>query len=243
MPSSGYPVIFEVHGGGWDSGVKSATKIPITYWLERNYAFVSVEYRFPSQTPGGSSIWEQFDDVEDALNYMIEIGADQGLDTSRILTTGDSAGGHLACVVSYRADNPAIKGVMNFYGATEWKYYFDTGGKLLGYLLDKLLPDGGSDEDFKAASCSTYAKSTSPPLLTIHGTWDIIVPLRLSEYLHSVLDDLGVPNLLVKMPTSDHVLELGYHSLGGQPSIYAFERFVHATIGKETEADKEPLRI
>ena len=133
-PSSGYPVIFEVHGGGWDSGVKSATKIPITYWLERNYAFVSVEYRFPSQTPGGSSIWEQFDDVEDALNYMIEIGADQGLDTSRILTTGDSAGGHLACVVSYRADNPAIKGVMNFYGATEWKYYFDTGGKLLGYL-------------------------------------------------------------------------------------------------------------
>ena len=115
-PSSGYPVIFEVHGGGWDSGVKSATKIPITYWLERNYAFVSIEY------------------VEDALNYMIEIGADQGLDTSRILTTGDSAGGHLACVVSYRADNPAIKGVMNFYGATEWKYYFDTGGKLLGYL-------------------------------------------------------------------------------------------------------------
>ena len=58
-----------------------------------------------------------------------------------------------------------------------------------------------------------------------------------------MFDDLGVPNLLVKMPTSDHVLELGYHSLGGQPSIYAFEQFVSATIGKETEADKEPLRI
>jgi len=85
---------------------------------------------------------------------------------------------------------------MNFYGATEWKYYFDTGGKLLGMLLDKLLPNGGSDDDFKAASCSTYAKPSSPPLLTIHGTWDVIVPLRLSEYLHSVFDDLGVSNLL-----------------------------------------------
>ena len=209
VPISGFPVIFEVHGGGWDSGAKSATKIPLSYWTTRGYGFVSIQYRFPSQMEGGSSIWEQLDDVEDALNYVIENGEEQGLDTSRILATGDSAGGHLACVVSYRSELPSIKGVMNFYGATEWKYYFDTGGKLLGMLLDKLLPDGGSDDDFKAASCSTYVKPTSPPLLTIHGTWDVIVPLRLSEYLHSVFDDLGVPNLLIKMPTSDHVLELG----------------------------------
>ena len=241
VPASGYPIIFEVHGGGWDSGAKSATKIPLSYWTQRGYGFVSIQYRFPSQMEGGSSIWEQLDDVEDALNYIIENGEEQGLDTSRILMTGDSAGGHLACVVSYRSESPSIKGVMNFYGATEWKYYFDTGGKLLGILLDKLLPDGGSDDDFKAASCSSYVTPTSPPLLTIHGTWDIIVPLRLSEYLHSVFDDLEVPNLLIKMPTSDHVLELGYNSLGGQPSIYAMERFVAATIGevKNTEEDQE----
>jgi len=239
VPASGYPIIFEVHGGGWDSGAKSATKIPLSYWTNRGYAFVSIQYRFPSRMEEGSSIWEQLDDVEDALNYVIENGKEQGLDTSRILMTGDSAGGHLACVVSYRSELPSIKGVMNFYGATEWKYYFDTGGKLLGILLDKLLPDGGSDDDFKAASCSTYVTPSSPPLLTIHGTWDVIVPLRLSEYLHSVFDDLGVPNLLQKMPTSDHVLELGYNSLGGQPSIYAMERFVAATIGEVKNTGEE----
>jgi len=239
IPISGYPIIFEVHGGGWDSGAKSATKIPLSYWTNRGYAFVSIQYRFPSRMEEGSSIWEQLDDVEDALNYIIENGEEQGLDTSRILMTGDSAGGHLACVVSYRSEVPSIKGVMNFYGATEWKYYFDTGGKLLGMLLDKLLPDGGSDDDFKAASCSTYVTPTSPPLLSIHGTWDVIVPLRLSEYLHSVFDDLGVSNLLLKMPTSDHVLELGYNSLGGQPSIYAMERFVAATIGEVKNTGEE----
>ena len=224
------PVIFEVHGGGWDSGVKSDPKIPISYWLERGYAFVSIQYRFPSQTPGGSTIWEQLDDVEDAFNYMMDIGAENGLDTSRVLVTGDSAGGHLACVVAYRSESPAIKGVMNFYGATEWKYYFDTGGKLLNHLLGKLLPGGGTDEDYTAASCSTYATSSSPPLLTIHGTWDVLVPIRLSSYLHSVVDNLGVPNLLVEIPLSDHVLELGFHSIGGQPSLYAMERFAAAQL-------------
>ena len=235
VPVDGYPVIFEVHGGGWDSGDKSATKYGISYWLERGYAFVSIQYRFPSQTPGGSSIFEQLDDVEDAFNYMTLIGADHGLDTSRVLFTGDSAGGHLACVVAYRSGSPSIKGVMNFYGATEFEYYVDTGGKLLLYLMDKLypatqFPDGATEDDYRAASCSTYVTSSSPPLLTIHGTWDTLVPIRLSEYLHSVLDDLGIPNLLVKLPLGDHVLEAGFYSVGGQLSTYAMERFVAARL-------------
>ena len=66
---------FEVHGGGWDSGRISDPKQPIGYWLERgSYAYASIQYRFPSQTPGGSTIWEQLDDVEDAFNYMMNIG-------------------------------------------------------------------------------------------------------------------------------------------------------------------------
>ena len=145
-------------------GLRSDSKQPIGYWLERGYAYASIQYRFPSQTPGGSTIWEQLDDVEDAFNYMMNIGDENGIDTSRVVVTGDSAGGHLACVVAYRSKNPAIKGVLNFYGATEWKYYFDTGGKLLNLLMGKLLP---GDERFQSCtSCSTYATSSSPPLLT-----------------------------------------------------------------------------
>ena len=49
-----------------------------------------------------------------------------------------------------------------------------------------------------------------PVLLTIHGTWGYTVPIRLSQYLHSVVDELGVPNLLIEIPLSDHVLELGF---------------------------------
>ena len=231
---------FEVHGGGWDSGRISDPKQPIGYWLERGYAYASIQYRFPSQTPGGSTIWEQLDDVEDAFNYMMNIGDENGIDTSRVVVTGDSAGGHLACVVAYRSKNPAIKGVLNFYGVTEWKYYFDTGGKLLNLLMGKLLPGGATDVDFKAASCSTYATSSSPPLLlTIHGTWDYTVPIRLSQYLHSVVDELGVPNLLIEIPLSDHVLELGFNSIGGQPSLYAGERFIAAQLHNNNIANNE----
>ena len=160
------PVIFEVHGGGWDSGRISDPKQPIGYWLERGYAYASIQYRFPSQTPGGSTIWEQLDDVEDAFNYMMNIGDENGINTYQGLWLPairlEVIFGMCRCIQLYK--NPATKAVLNFYGATEWKYYFDTGGKLLNLLMGKLLP---GDERFQSCtSCSTYATSSSPPLLT-----------------------------------------------------------------------------
>ena len=46
------------------------------------------------------------------------------------------------------------------------------------------------------------------------------------------MDELGVPNLLIEIPLSDHVLdlELGFNSIGGQPSLYAGERFIAAQL-------------
>jgi len=229
--SSGYPVIFHVHGGGWDYGDKSSPLIPIGYWLDREYAFVSIQYRFPSQTPGGATIFEQLDDVQDAFNYMTLIGSEQGLDTSRVLFFGDSAGGHLACTVAYRLDVPEIRGVVNLYGATEWEYYIDSGGGSLENLFEKvLLSSNTSDDDYRTASCSTYAAAKSAPILTMHGTTDTIVPLRVSEHLHSVVGSLGVSNLLVNIPLTGHVLEAFFYSIGGQISVYAMERFAAAQL-------------
>jgi len=229
--SSGYPVIFHIHGGGWDSGEKSTPLVPISYWLNRNYAFVSIQYRFPSQTPGGATVFEQLDDVQDAFDYITSIGAEEGLDTSRVLFFGDSAGGHLACTVAYRSGAPGIRGLVNLYGATEWEYYMDSGGGYLEGLFEKVLPSSATaKDDYRNVSCSTYATSASAPILTVHGTWDTLVPMAVSEHLHSVVTTLGVSNLLVEVPLAEHVLEAGFYSVGGQMTIFAMERFVAAQL-------------
>lgn len=220
-----------MHGGGWDYGDKSNPLIPITYWLDRNYAFVSIQYRFPSQTPGGATIFEQLDDVQDAFDYMTTIGPEHGLDTSRVLFFGDSAGGHLACTVAYRSGDPRIFGVMNLYGATEWSHYMNNGGGgMLESLFDGVLPDSPDEDDYTNASCSTYATADSAPLLTMHGTWDTLVPYSVSQHLHSIVNALGVSNLLVEVPLAEHVLEAGFYSIGGQMSVYAMERFAAYTL-------------
>jgi len=232
LPRSAHTIIYIMFAGGWDSGDKSKPLIPISYWLDRGYAFVSIQYRFPSQMPEGSTIFEQLDDVEDAFDYMELIRDEQALDTSRVVFVGDSAGGHLACTAAYRSGAPGIKGVVNLYGATEWKHYMDSGGKVLVHFQEKLLPDpdNPTDQDSVAASCSTYAAPDSPPILTVHGSTDSIVPLSLSEHLHSVVGALGVPNLLVKIPLGDHVLDAGFYTWGGQQAIFAMERFVAARL-------------
>lgn len=233
---------FHVHGGGWDSGDKSSPLIPISYWLERNYAFVSIQYRFPSQTSGGATIFEQLDDVQDAFDYMTSIGMDYNVDVSRVLFYGDSAGGHLACTAAYRSGASSIKGVMNLYGATEWEYYMDMGGGNLEGLFEKVMPENAIADDYKNASCSTYATSESAPLLTMHGTWDTLVPVGVSEHLHAVVNTLGVSNLLLELPLAEHVFEAGFHSIGGQMAVYAMERFASHMIVDETGTySGEPL--
>ena len=53
------------------------------------------------------------------------------------------------------------------------------------------------------------------------------------------MDELGVPNLLIEIPLSDHVLELGFNSIGGQPSLYAGERFIAAQLHNNNIANNE----
>eukprot|EP00566_Odontella_aurita_P010297 CAMPEP_0113556460 /NCGR_PEP_ID=MMETSP0015_2-20120614/17267_1 /TAXON_ID=2838 /ORGANISM="Odontella" /LENGTH=428 /DNA_ID=CAMNT_0000457815 /DNA_START=414 /DNA_END=1700 /DNA_ORIENTATION=+ /assembly_acc=CAM_ASM_000160 len=230
--SDGYPVIFHVHGGGWDSGVKSNPITPIGYWLERGYAFISMQYRFPSQTPGGATVFEILDDVQDAWDYVTTMAPDKGwgIDISRSIFYGDSAGGHLACTVAYRSSDPRIRGVVNMYGATEWEYYMKEGGGSLETLLNKILPPDPTENDYRKASCSTFATLDSPPILTLHGNWDTIVPIKMSRHLHGVVNAFNVTNHLVEVPLADHVFDAGWHSVGGQMTTYAMERFVASQV-------------
>lgn len=107
----------------------------------------------------------------------------------------------------------------------------DSGGGSLENLFEKVLPaDNLSEGDYRNASCSTYATTDSAPILTMHGTWDTVVPLRVSEHLHYVVSSLGISNLLVEIPLAEHVLEAGFYSIGGQMSVYSMERFAAAQL-------------
>jgi dipeptidyl aminopeptidase/acylaminoacyl peptidase len=50
----------------------------------------------------------------------------------------------------------------------------------------------------------TYVRAGLPPIITIHGDEDDIVPYSQAVRLHSALDKVGVPNQLVTIHGAKH---------------------------------------
>ena len=224
------PVIFHVHGGEWSTGDKSQPNTAIGYWLDRGYAFVSVQYRFP-RVSFGSTINDMLDDVEDAWTYITNNADQLNLDSSNIIFMGEDAGGHLATVVAYRVQDAGIRGVINMYGATEWQHYvLNTPDlKLKTEYFDKLIPSDISESEsqllFQEVSSSTYVNQNSPPTLTIQGDSDSLFPISMNEYLHEILAVNNVNNVLLKIPFGEHEVDKGWYSIGGQMTSFAMEQF------------------
>jgi arylformamidase len=91
------PLILFVHGGGWKRGdKKNATGVPkIDHMLNEGYAFASMNYRLvPAAT-----VEQQAADVVAALAYCRANAARLGIDATRIVLMGHSAGAHLVALV------------------------------------------------------------------------------------------------------------------------------------------------
>ena len=60
------------------------------------------------------------------------------------------------------------------------------------------------DEVARRVSPMTYARRGLPPVITIHGDKDTLVPHAQARRLHAALDKAGVPNKLVTIPGGGH---------------------------------------
>lgn len=91
------PMILFVHGGGWKRGDKSnATgRLKETHYPAEGYAFASTNYRLVPL----ATVEQQAQDVADALRALIDRADRLGIDRSRIVLMGHSAGAHLVALV------------------------------------------------------------------------------------------------------------------------------------------------
>lgn len=91
------PLVLFVHGGGWKRGSKSnavGRALP-GHMLAQGYAFASIDYRLvPAAT-----VEQQAADVAAALAYLLKRADALGIDRSRVVLTGHSAGAHLVALV------------------------------------------------------------------------------------------------------------------------------------------------
>ena len=89
------PVVFWIHGGGWQSGDKTMVALKPKAFTEAGYVFVSISHRLlPSVDMGAITR-----DVGSALGWVHRNIATYGGDPDRLLVMGHSSGGQLAALM------------------------------------------------------------------------------------------------------------------------------------------------
>lgn len=89
------PVVFWIHGGGWQAGDKSDVGVKPQFFVDRGCVFVSTNYRlYPNVDMG-----ELIRDVARSLGWVYKHIGEYGGDSQRILVGGHSAGAQLAAII------------------------------------------------------------------------------------------------------------------------------------------------
>jgi acetyl esterase/lipase len=215
-----YPLILCVHGGAWRVGDKSKFTSLIEDLAHHDYVAASINYRFAPKYKFPAPL----DDTKSALLYLKHHAQQYKIDPTKVGGSGESAGSHLLMLMAFsddanKNDDPLtstrLGAIANYYGPVDlsrwevaplaqfiWQKRFHE--SMEDAMLDFLGIKTKDDPKVKAASPITFINKNCPPVLTLHGTLDPIVPYRQAELLHEALRKAGVPEKLVPIENGLH---------------------------------------
>jgi acetyl esterase/lipase len=93
--ASNLPVVFWIHGGGWQTGDKSSVQIKPQAFMHKGFVFVSTNYRLLPNVDMGTIVR----DIAKSIRWVHDHIADYGGDPQRLFIMGHSAGAQLAALV------------------------------------------------------------------------------------------------------------------------------------------------
>ncbi|MGO4236154.1 alpha/beta hydrolase fold domain-containing protein [Pseudarthrobacter sp. YAF2] len=233
---SGLPAVVHFHGGGWRTGERSSLGpgvdglglSPIEELAGAGFVVASADYRLTDT----ATFPAQLLDAKAAVRWLRAHSADYGVDPNRIYAWGDSAGGHLACLLGLTAEtiafgaptgtqdpdgDDAVAAVVAWYPPTDLLRMgaqarpdavasADDPGSRESLLLGAQPAD--APDRANAASPATYVHPAAPPFLLIHGTADRFVPLAQSTTFAAALEAAGTAVELLLLEDADHMWQL-----------------------------------
>ncbi len=111
---SGYPVLFNVHGGGFVAGGKKYRSGIARHFASKGWCVVNADYSLAPEAVYPAAL----EDCMLALNEVNALAKKYSLDLTKIVVTGDSAGGYYAAqLVAAIFDD----GLQRSLGLTEYK--------------------------------------------------------------------------------------------------------------------------
>lgn len=211
-----------VHGGGWayghlySGGVREQAEAAAAAGL----LVVSPDYRLSGDAPWPAP----FHDVGCALRWMGAHADQLGVDATRVVGVGHSAGGHLVAMLGEAPERlaadpgcpwpegPRLAGVASLAGPTDlevfWAETEDWGRDMALQLL--ALDAGASPESdaaaFADASPVAWVDPEGPAVLQVAGSDDVLVPPAVARSFAAALAGAGREAELVEVDEGHNAL-------------------------------------
>jgi dipeptidyl aminopeptidase/acylaminoacyl peptidase len=189
------PLLVRVHGGP-TGHVEAGFDARTSYWLDRGWAILQVNYRGSSgygrayrQALHGS--WGVLD-VDDTVSGARELARRGLVDGERMVVMGGSAGGYtvLLCLALHPdvfAAGVDLYGVADLFTLAEETHRFEA------HYLDTIVgPLPATYARYRERSPVSLADRIARPLLILQGDKDEVVPLAQSEAIYKKLQARGV---------------------------------------------------
>jgi acetyl esterase/lipase len=223
-----FPVVINIHGGGFKYGDRSQLPPRLSQaLLDNGYAIASIDYRLSDEAPFPAAVA----DVKAAVRFLRANSAQYQLDPERIAVFGQSAGGNLAAMVGTTGTIPdfeddslgsegissQVQAVIDWYGPTDFSQ-MDAQAKAQGCPASDQTHDaadsfesayiGGPVQSLpKVVALSdpiNFITEDTPPFLIQKGDQDCTVPVENTKMLADALQAAGLDVTYTLLPGAGH---------------------------------------
>lgn len=242
--AKGLPVVFWIHGGGWQGGDKSGVQIKPQVAVEHGMVFVATNYRLLPHVEMETIVR----DIAKSIRWVHEHIAEHGGDPQRLFVMGHSAGAQLAALICtddryLKAEGVSlaiIKGCVpvdgDTYDVPAIIETAETRRRVHGLPQakfghrEKFGNDSAKHRDFSAVTHVAAGKSI-PPFLILHVAEHPDTSAQ-AQRLANSLKDAGLPVTLFGAKETTHNKINADLGLPDDPATKAVFEFVEAALKK-----------
>ena len=166
------PVMIFFFGGGWNGGTTDQFLVQADYFASKGIVTARADYRVKSRD--GVTPYQCSEDARSAVRWLRKHSGELGIDPEKLISSGGSAGGHLAYAVSIKngADDPtddkkisSIPQAMVLYNPAMFPSNTESAKSRMGTGPDAL-------KQLKRIAPLDHVYKSNPPALIMFGTND-----------------------------------------------------------------------
>lgn len=198
--AGGYPIVIDIHGGGWRGGSKNGRGFPAESLVPKGIVWITIDYGLaPSYR-----IDQIVDHVRSAVAWVHKHAAKYGGDPTRIYACGHSAGGHLAGTLlmdgwhaKYGVPSDIFKGICLSSGVYDLEALV---GATSGYNDDLKM----SKDDARAHSPYYHLPKRACPVIVTYGGKETDEFKRQSRDFAKALSGAGLAAEMIECSSDNH---------------------------------------